>query len=212
MNKEEAENILNDVRRIYRKGYGSSDKRYNTDSPLLHPDKIPKMRVRNLNRLFAKIYIIHGTGKLLEIMKQSKEYDPPQVQREPFAGDAPQMSFYAAKEAANRKHKAYCLHIVGVHTCCVVDYELDESSNPPNVFKMEQSAIENGQKGAWIIDPWMNIACPFGEYKRQVRIRLTRWGVRRKEIQHNSEWLYPNSFFPLLDVAPLNFEEVFPTG
>lgn len=169
---------------------------------------------RNNNRTFAEVFFRDGEEGLIEKMDQAWAAGQGQSLRAPLAGNAREMSYAAAMEVYNRgQHKACLLHIGDVHTCCAVDYDPDESS--PKCFldfkiNLGEPYGPFDRAGAWIIDPWMNLACRFVDYHWHVSDKLQRWGELGKQIQDSqSKWLGAYSgFYTLLREQTLCFELV----
>lgn len=211
----QAERILKDTRAHFRAGFGASNKQYDTSQFEWFerfPEKLEKMRLRNFYRPFAYVYMEHKEDALMKVMNLATKNDSSLKLPKPFAANAPQMSRYAAKAAANSGHKAYVLHMGKIHACCAVDCELNENGRPPNLQEMDGHDDALLSDYSWIIDPWMNIVCLFRCYPLQASSKMRKWDRNAKQVQHESKWLNPRYFFPLMEVAPLEFEEVFPSG
>lgn len=212
MNEQEAREILTAVRVHYRAGYGSSDKQYDTGGflyRLMNPILTKRRQLRNEYKEFAQEYMAHGSDALIEKMDQTWAAGQWQYLRAARAGNALEMAWDVAIAVANSEHKALLLYIGDVHTCCAVDYERDKSS-PASLISMDRC---DRAEGAWIIDPWLNIACRFLDYHRQAYDKLTRWREMRKQVLYESQWRQPDDRFRRhLELSPLRFEEVHPIG
>lgn len=209
MNEHEALKILKEVRKRYRAGYGSSDKRYDMEHDRVRRKikRTQKAQFRNKLSEFAEVYLEDGEETLIEKINETEKDGLKDYVRYPLAGNAHEMSVEAATTAANREHKAYLLYIGKLHICCAVDYEPNEDS----VDAFRHMSLYK-RKEAYIIDPWMNISCRFSEYSSAIEPRLFRWQARGKLIRRNSEWIRPmaGTFFGLFRGAQLRFKEVPP--
>lgn len=66
-----------------------------------------------------------------------------------------------------------------------------------------------GASRAWVIDPWMNIACKFREYPKKVKIKLGKWNTEGKHIRREGALYYPlgTFFHQLLTKGRVRFQQ-----
>lgn len=158
-----AADILREIRCQYRFGYKSSDKIYVLND-LQKKDEflVAKATKRNKHRLVSEFLLSKKHDDVCHLL-----------------GNALEMSIQTAQLV--KKHKK-AVHIgkicaPGNHTFCIVGY-------PPGVPSPESIRFmyKRCYKDAWVIDPWMNVSCPFTEYPLRAANKFANWSIQGKHI------------------------------
>ncbi len=56
---------------------------------------------------------------------------------------------------------------------------------------MTQDELSN--EGAWIVDPWANIACTAKDYSMLFRQKMNDWANRGKAVWFDEQWVKANN-------------------
>lgn len=200
MLQEVGDKILFDVYEYYKGGYKSSNKIYRKpQGRRLHSDEyLNKLRVRGENQQKA----------LDAMLSNTNEYQGS------AAGNAFEMARLAALLVVEEGSKAVIGRVKGKakHAFCVADYRPHDNS-PKHV----QDIFLENCGAAWVIDPWMNLSCPLGEYPARAAAKLVKWSDNWKQILYKPEKFGVNAPFDpkneeftdaFLTSGPLTFVEL----
>lgn len=155
--------ILREVRYQYKFGYKSSDKIYILNE-LQKMDKflVAKANKRNKHRVISEYLLANARTDVCHLL-----------------GNALEMSVQVGQLVVKHRKSAHIGKICfpGNHAFCIVGYPSGVLS-PASVRDM----FAKSYKDAWVIDPWMNIACSFIEYPAHAANKLANWSSQGKHI------------------------------
>ncbi len=186
MDQDEATRILNETRDYYKQGFKSSNKRYVLNNQQQQdPALVRKAMKRNVHRALAS-----------QVIGASRDGT---ITSDGTAGNCGEMSETAAEKVRSAGSTALIgsIRYPGDHAFCAVDYA-PHGASPQHVqdmYKDDQAA------NSWVIDPWMNIACPFRDYPAFAAAKLTNWSAQGKQILYHrgatdpADILYVDGFF-----------------
>jgi hypothetical protein len=104
------------------------------------------------------------------------------VGRQHLAADAYDMATLAAEMIAasgSTAHLGIVFPKVGRrHAFCVAGYEPHARSD----LHIRDMSEEGWCANAWVIDPWMNVSCPFQDYPAQAKMKFRQWSRQSKYI------------------------------
>ena len=87
------------------------------------------------------------------------------------------------------------------HCFCFVNYPPDAEGLPAQRPQcIQDMAVNDLWASAWVIDPWMNIACPSTDYRNQAMMKLLKWAVQGKYV---SGQIGPN--YDVNNLTPVRF-------
>lgn len=174
MNEEISKKILSHVCENYTKPIDKEytneiiSREYGIENSLL-----AKKFVRDRSRDFASsLYDRYRSGKELTIDEENM-----------LPLDSYELAVKAAELVVHRyKEVASYGRVEGLakHAFCIAGYSPEFTS-----LNCVEAMAWKGDERAWIIDPWMNIACKFREYPAVVKTKLSKWNAQGKHIRRN---------------------------
>lgn len=170
MTQEEAEQILRETREYYKQGFKSSNKRYVLNAQQQQDGSlVAKATKRNVFRVLASQVIGASRDDI--------------ITSDGTAGNCGEMSRTAAGKVRDLGSQALIgsVRYPGDHAFCAVDYT-PHGGSPTHVQDMYKDQRANN---SWVIDPWMNIACPFKDYPAFAAMKLTTWSSKGKHILYH---------------------------
>ncbi|MCU1248902.1 MAG: hypothetical protein JWQ49_1931 [Edaphobacter sp.] len=176
----DANRLLAQARAIYKGGWKSGNKIY-----ISEPGAPPQQKhlIRNANAQSAKDHIPELRTQAFE---PPSAYGQMIVEDDQHAGNCGEMSAVVAyycqflpswQQGACRVYYCKVLH-PGDHAFIV----LSGNGMPPPYHRLAQTSLLIGAN-FWVVDCWLNIACPFGQYLNRAIDKLREWGLQRKGIK-----------------------------
>lgn len=198
MDQFTGDRILRVVREHYSSGFKSSNKIYVLDGSQKKDEKLAGQAHRRREKAEKSLEDIRKVRSSLV-----RSY-------EATSGNCPHMALRSAGEVINAGSSTHIgwISAPGDHAFCVADYTPHVGS-PKRVEDM----FKDDCAGAWVIDPWLNISCPFKEYPARAKSQFELWSGRGKRILHGERWApfdpvspaYSDGFFL---TGPLRFDRV----
>jgi hypothetical protein len=190
--------VLDEVRKLYKYGYKSSDKLYMlSDRQKRRRKLLEKASRREATAFVANQLITAGVSGL----------------RSGMAGNASEMSIQAARLVSKRGSTAQLGRVrwPGDHTFCVADYRpvAEHMSHNDTPKRLADMCFESWE-GAWVIDAWMNVSCRFQDYPARAATKLAIWSNQGKRIFFEDRPYDPiePAYLGKFNNGPLSFEEV----